>query len=146
MTEEIFVIALAVIVVLGAMVVAVVLMMNRFSQPEQQSVIGTLWHLEMWNIATGYQVDIRFLNTFVLGRVSVYDNIISRRPMETDPTISREHCMLYEQNGLLLAWNMSAVNPAAVNGYRLNAPRQIIPGDRIELGNSTFLITRVERI
>ena len=63
-----------------------------------------------------------------------------------DPTVSREHCLLYEQDGMLMVWNMSAVNPAVINGYRLNTPAQLLAGDRLELGNSVYLVTRVERI
>ena len=54
--------------------------------------------------------------------------------------------MLYEQDGMLLIWNLSAVNPTVLNGYRINTPQRIVPGDRIELGNSVFLVTSVERL
>lgn len=148
MDRELFWISLALIIIMGAMVIAVTVLIVNSGQPNRRrpSYTGTNWHVELWNISYGYQVELRFTNTCVLGRMSLYDNILGRRPMELDPTVSREHCMFYEQDGMLLAWNMSAVNPAVINGFRLNQPAQVLPGDRLELGNSVFLITRVERI
>lgn len=103
------------------------------------------WHVEMWNIYYGYRVELRFVSNIVLGRVMIQNHIVGRAPAEIDRTISREHCMFYEQDNMLLAWNMSAVNPMVINGHRNNIPVRLQPGDRMELGNSTFLITRVER-
>lgn len=147
MQTETFWIIISVIMVLGAMAIAATVLVMRNLQRDEGGYpnMGN-WHVELWNICYGYQVDMRFANTCILGRATLYDHVVGRRPLETDPTISREHCMLYEQDGMLLAWNMSAVNPAAINGYRLNQPVQVMPGDRVELGNSVFLVTRVERI
>jgi len=147
MNNQVFWITLIIVLLLGAMAIAAaILYVSAGRQERTMYPASTAWHVEMWNIRDGYQVDLRFFNTCVLGRMSLYDNIVSRFPPQTDPTISREHCMLYEQDGMLFAGNLSAVNPAAINGFRLNIPRQVIPGDRVELGNSVFLVTRVERI
>ena len=146
MGEEVFVILLAVILILGIMAVAIVILLAGKNRQELWAPESTEWHLEMWNIYYGYRVEIRFVNTFILGRISLYESVVGRVPYVTDETISREHCMFYDQNGLLLVWNMSAVNPAGINGHRLNIPREVMPGDRLEMGNSVFLITRVERI
>lgn len=148
MDRELFWIVLALIIIMGAMVIAAAVVVVNSGQYNRRRprYVGTNWYVELWNISYGYQVEVRFTNTYVLGRMSLYENITGRRPLEMDATVSREHCMLYEQDGFLLAWNMSAVNPAVVNGFRLNQPAQVLPGDRLELGNSVFLITRVERI
>lgn len=148
MDRELFWILLALIFIIGAMVLAAAILIINSWQPggRRAGYYGTNWYVELWNIAIGYQVEIRFTNNYVLGRLSLYDNIIDRRPLEMDPTVSREHCLLYEQDGMLMVWNMSAVNPAVINGYRLNTPAQLLAGDRLELGNSVYLITRVERI
>lgn len=145
MREEVFVVTLAVILIFGVMAVAIVILLASSKRQEPQGPAGSEWHLELWNIYYGYQVELRFVNTFVLGRISLFDNIVGSMPSMADETISREHCMLYDQNGTLLIWNMSAINPAGINGYRLNVPREVVPGDRLEMGNSVFLITRVER-
>ena len=148
MDRELFWILLALIFIVGAMAMAAAILIINSWQPggRRAGYHGTNWYVELWNIAIGYQVEIRFTNNYVLGRLSLYENIIDRRPLEMDPTVSREHCLLYEQDGMLMVWNMSAVNPAVINGYRLNTPAQLLAGDRLELGNSVYLVTRVERI
>lgn len=148
MDTELYWVVLALIIIFGVMMIAIAMIFvdSVPAYGRKHPYAGTNWYVELWNISYGYQVELRFTNTYVMGRMSLHDNIMGRRPMEFDPTISREHCMVYEQDGMLLAWNMSAVNVAMLNGYRLNQPAQIFPGDRLELGNSVFLITRVERI
>lgn len=131
----------ALIVVTTAVIVAALLSLrDRSPAPTFPG-----WHVEMWNICHGYRVELRFESSIILGRLTLRNYIVDQRSIEIDPSISREHCMLYEQEDTLLAWNLSAVNPMVVNGYRVNVPVCLQPGDRMELGNSTFLITRVER-
>lgn len=147
MTANMFWIVLAVVLLLGGIAIAAaILYVNNRHQDELAYPAAAVWHVEMWSIRDGYQVDYRFYNTCVIGRNTLYERIVGRYPSQPDTTVSREHCMLYEQNGVLYAGNLSAVNPAVINGYRLNIPTQLMPGDRLELGNSVFLITRVERI
>lgn len=147
MRADVFWILIAIIVTLGVMAIVISVLLMRSRQHDRGTgADGHNWHVELWNICYGYQVDLRFENTCVLGRAMLYDCMATRRIPEMDTTVSREHCMLYEQEGILLAWNMSVVNPAAINGFRINQPVQIMPGDRLELGNSAFLITRVERV
>lgn len=148
MNEQIFWISLAIMIILCAMAIGAAVVFMRTTKPEdnRNHYEMNLWHVEMWHIRYGYQVDLRFMNTCTMGRAALAQCIVRNHPSQIDPTISREHCMFYEQGGVLLAWNMSAVNPAVINGYRLNQPVQLMPGDRLELGNSVFLVTRVERI
>ena len=142
---EAFWIAVSVMLVFAAMAIAVMVLVMRLHQEEEtDDQSGENWYVELWNIRQGYQVEFQFANTCILGRLSLFEN--ASVPVQMDPTISREHCMLYEQDGALLVWNMSEVNPAAINGHRLNQPMQLICGDRIELGNSVYLVTRVERM
>ena len=146
MQGAVFWLVLILLIVFGAMAIAIAMLLTRADRNVRSTGYeSSSWRIELWNISNGYRVDLHFVNTCVLGRMSIYQNIVEGHPMEQDCTISREHCMLYEQDGMILIWNMSAVNPAAINGYRLNIPQQIVPGDRLELGNSVFLLTRVER-
>lgn len=138
-TIEIVLICTAVAVVL------VVLRDNRRGQNVVEESSGGAWFLELWHIRCGYRVNLMFANTAVLGRSSIYSHIVGTTSPELDATISREHCMLYEQNGAVWVWNLSTVNPTLLNGHRLNTPVQLLPGDRLGLGDSTFLVTRVER-
>ena len=147
MNTEVFWIILIVVILLGGMAIAAALLYAGSVRPDKELyAAATAWHVEMWSIRDGYQVDLRFLNTCVLGRMTLLNHMTGGHSRQPDPTVSREHCMLYEQDGMLFAGNLSAVNPAIINGYRLNIPRQLCPGDRMELGNSVFLVTRVERI
>lgn len=147
MEKVMYWIILILILILGAMAVAFTVLITHGRESDSANAsVTSYWHVELWNISQGYQVELRFINTFVFGRMSLYENITAGWPMEMDATISREHCLLYEQNGMLLAWNMSAINPAVINGYRILQPVHLMQGDRMELGNSVFLVTRAERI
>lgn len=133
----------ALVVICTALAVLLVSVLEDRRKEAQSIQMAGLWELELWNIAQGFQVDLIFSGSMTLGRSSLYSNVRGNLPAQVDTTISREHCMLYEQNGILLIWNLSSVNPAVINGCRLNSSRQIFPGDRLELGNSVFLVTRV---
>ena len=138
-------IIVALIVTVTTVIVAALLAMRGSADSLSLPPRTWGWYVEMWNIYYGYRVELRFASNIVLGRVVLQNHIVGRAPAEIDRTISREHCMFYEQDNMLLAWNMSAVNPMVINGYRSNVPVRLQPGDRMELGNSTFLVTRVER-
>lgn len=134
---------LAALVMTGTAVAAlVVVLRDRQEQPEWST--PGLWNVELWSIRDGFRVNLAFHSNAVLGRWDIYENASGPLPAEMDNSISRKHCLLYEQDGALWAWNLSEVNPAMINGYRLNTPRPLLPGDRMELGNSAFLVTRVE--
>lgn len=147
MNMEVFWILLIVVILLGGMAIAAAWLYAGASRQDKELYpAATAWYVEMWSIRDGHRVDLRFYNTCVLGRMTLLEHMSGGYPRQPDSTVSREHCMLYEQDGMLFAGNLSAVNPAIINGYRLNFPRQLCPGDRLELGNSVFLVTRVERI
>lgn len=145
MSHEIFWILLLMIVILGSMVAAVAILVLGEHRAQAPTRPSGAWRVELWNIRCGYCVQLKFENTYLLGRLDVIPPSPGPYSPEYDPTISREHCLLYDQEGMLLAWNLSAVNPTIINGYRLMEPHRILPGDRMELGNSVFLVTLVER-
>lgn len=146
MRQEVFWILLAMIVILGLMLIAISVMILRDRKTEEAMLQPAMWRIELWNILRGYRMELQFENTYVLGRSSIAAMNGTVQPYMLDNTVSREHCMLYEQDGQLYVWNMSVVNPTVLNGYRVNAPQRLMPGDRIELGNSVFLVTNVSRI
>ena len=129
-------IALVVVLVTAAIVVL-------FLIPDKQNDHQTSWYVEMWNIRHGYALQMQFASNIIIGRNSAYYWGTGAVPQEADITVSAEHCMLYEEDGLLLICNMSAVNPAVLNGHRINMPVALNAGDRLEMGRSVFLITRV---
>lgn len=132
---------LIVLMITSAVVITMLLLdaQERRKERERHSEYA-LWKLEMWNTAKGYCVHLQFQGSMVIGR----NELFPIGQQEQDITVSRQHCMLYEQQGLLLVWNLSAVNPANLNGYRLNAPQLLRTGDRLKMGSSVFLITRIE--
>lgn len=137
---------LALLILCGVAAIAALLVRQERSRGGNGWDTSVYWHVELWDIRSGCQIELRFPHTCVVGRYSLYENTVGNRTAEPDTTVSREHCMLYEHEGILLAWNMSAVNPACINGCRICQPTQLLPGDRLELGNSVFLVTRVERL
>lgn len=146
MRQEVFWILLAMIVILGGMLITIAIMVLGDRKNEDAMQPPTMWRVELWNILRGYRMELQFENTYIMGRASIAALNGTVQPYMVDNTVSREHCMLYEQDGQLYVWNMSVVNPTVLNGYRMNAPQRLMPGDRIELGNSVFLVTNVSRI
>ena len=134
--------AIAVIVIGTVAATAIVLILGNWNN-QNQSPTGRAgnWHIDLWNIRYGTKVSLRFASSIVVGRYDLYQ---ANWSVPVDHTISREHVLIYEQDGILWMWNMSAVNPAMINGHRLNAPIQLHPGNRLELGRSVFLITEVQ--
>ena len=136
---EIVAIAAAIVVILIAVsVLAVFLLFNEKKQPQ-----CGLWYVELWNICHGYVVQLQFSGHTIVGRTSLLYYASGPVPTVPDVTVSSEHCMIFDQGGTLLIHNMSAVNPAVLNGRRLDFPTELKPGDRLEMGKSVFLITRV---
>ena len=146
MTQWIVMIA-AIVVMCTALAVLVIVLCDRVRQNNiPPSYYSATWNVEMWNIGQGFCVNLVFSNNTILGRNVIYSACPNVPQQELDRCISREHCMIYEQDGAIWVWNLSAVNPATINGIRLNIPRPLLPGNRLGMGNSTFLVTRVERI
>lgn len=146
MNESVFWIILAILAVITVMAISAVVLVlaNRKAEDDEQPSTPR-WVVELWNAEYGYRVGFHFEEVCVLGRLSLCQNVIGDVPPVMERTVSREHCMLYVQNHQLLAWNMSAINPTKLNGYPLTSqPASVMPGDQIVMGNSTFLVTRVE--
>ena len=138
------VIIIAIVVVAAATIMVLLCYYDR--QNIGQSQYGQ-WNVELWNIQHGFRVNLEFNNSAVLGRYTLFNMVMQEHPqIEIDNAISREHVLLYEQDRALWGWNLSAVNPAMINGHRMNTAQRIVPGIRIELGNSVFLVTRVDYI
>lgn len=141
------VMAAAIVVICTALAVLLVVLWDARRQGNQTVLqYNTTWNVEMWSIGQGFCVNLVFMNNTILGRGIIYSTCQGLSQEEMDRCISREHCMLYEQEGTIWIWNLSAVNPATVNGMPLNVPRPLLPGQRLGMGKSTFLVTRVDRL
>ena len=129
------------VIITIAAIAIVVLLHDRTGQ--QEARWG--WHVELWNLQEGYCSRFDFDKTMVLGRYAFLRYSAGETAVKEDITISREHLLLYEQNENLLAWNMSEVNVAVLNGQQLTAPRPLTRGSRLKLGDSLFLVTCAEK-
>ncbi|MGO8957150.1 MAG: FHA domain-containing protein [Streptosporangiaceae bacterium] len=59
----------------------------------------------------------------------------------TDTTVSRWHaCLKREENGWLLT-DLGSTNGTRLNGWRVNAPITVGPGDLVSFGAATFVLT-----
>lgn len=128
-----------------AALIVLVLSERRLMRQEMRSH-SEVWKVELWNISHGYRVCFSFQNHCIVGREVLCNADSADGVGYLDQTISREQCMLYENAGVLCVWNLSNANCTVINGYRLNEPRQLLTGDRLGMGNSTFLVTRLEKI
>jgi hypothetical protein len=141
------VMAAAIVVICTALAVLVIVLWDWNKQGNMATpYYSSTWNVEMWSISQGFCVNLVFVNNTILGRNIIYSAYPNVPQEEIDRCISREHCMIYEQEGTIWVWNLSAVNPATINGVRLNVPHPLLPGNRLGMGNSTFLVTRVDRI
>ncbi len=54
--------------------------------------------------------------------------------------ISRLHCRLHVENGLVVVEDLESVNGTFVNGVRVRDTEIVRPGDRLSLGSLTFVV------
>ena len=144
MNMEWIIALMTVVLIVAGTAITVILILRNSNQQNQAYAPMVRWNIELWNIRYGYRINLVFSNSRTVGRYDLCGDESARAGAPLDTTISREHVLLYDQYGCIWIWNLSAVNPAMINGERLDAPRQIVPGQRLELGNSAYLVTRVE--
>lgn len=137
---------LAMAMVVGLTVIAAMAVLVRYEPSSPSTYSSGSWYVELWNVADGARIVMRFHQMVVVGRLSLYNNTVSPFIPQVDGTVSREQCMLYEENGALYVWNMSFVNPTAFNDQPLRQPMRLIPGSRLRMGYSTFLVTQAEYV
>lgn len=145
MSEEWIVTIISVVIICTAAAISIVIILSDGGRRDRQPIWNRRqWYLELWNIQYGYKVCLNFENSITLGRYNLHPGPYSNQAIPEDNTVSREHVLIYDQNGALWIWNLSTVNPAKINGFRLNEPQYVQQGKRLELGNSVFLITDVQ--
>lgn len=103
------------------------------------------WYVELWNVNENYGIHFVFPKSMVIGRYTLLKNTRCDVPVKEDTTISRNHILLYEQSSLLWMRNMSKVNMAVLDDHELVQPQQLRVGSRLKMGDSAFLVIRVEK-
>lgn len=58
-----------------------------------------------------------------------------------DPMVSRKHVIIRLDNGEFVAENLSAVNPASINGKHITEPSHLQEGDTLQVGNVALRFT-----
>jgi hypothetical protein len=71
---------------------------------------------------------------FTIGRELACDMTLA------DTTISRWHASLVRADGSWLLADLGSTNGTRVNGWRVNAPTPVVPGDLVSFGAATFVI------
>jgi pSer/pThr/pTyr-binding forkhead associated (FHA) protein len=56
-----------------------------------------------------------------------------------DPNVSRRHAEIKPSGGSWVIRDMGSTNGVHVNGQRVDAPKVLRAGDRIEMGTSTMI-------
>ena len=129
MSREWLIALIAIAVIVFSAVVAISILLDHFSQQDniELSQWGE-WNVELWNLQYGFRIDLEFQNTTIVGRYTLFTPEMQMHRIQIDNCISREHVLLYDQGGMLWAWNLSSVNPAMINDSSLDTPYRILPG------------------
>jgi pSer/pThr/pTyr-binding forkhead associated (FHA) protein len=54
--------------------------------------------------------------------------------------VSRLHCRLYLENGVVTVEDLESVNGTFLNGVRVRDIQMVLPGDRLTVGPATFVV------
>jgi len=61
-----------------------------------------------------------------------------------DPLVSRKHAVLRVSGGSVVAQDLGSRNGVLVNGVRIDGPRELVPGDKIRIGNQEIIIYKTD--
>ncbi len=83
-------------------------------------------------------------STAVVGQefVLLHDTVIGRDPTSTivvpDEYASKLHARVYADRGAFVLADQGSRNGTFLNGKRLSQPTELVPGDKIQIGTTTF--------
>ncbi len=123
--------------------VVLLLLRNRAHQEEESAPQERLY-LHLWNEHNQFLLRIPVDDQLTLGRRNLYQYLQEPITIPMDVTISREHIVLAARGGQILIWNLSEVNPVTINGHRVVDWTLLSAGDRLRLGNSSYMVYRIE--
>ncbi|HVK64976.1 MAG TPA: FHA domain-containing protein [Polyangium sp.] len=61
-----------------------------------------------------------------------------------DPLVSRKHAALVVGSNGVVAKDLGSRNGVLVNGVRIEGPRELVPGDKIRIGNQEIIIYKTD--
>ena len=117
---------------------------SSWDEPTLRQMQG--WYIELWDVDCGERYDAAFGGGLTLGRRMDGNRNRGFLAVGSDPTISREQCLLFTQGELLYLWNLSSVNPTRINGSVYPQPEQLYEGDRIAMGSRNYLVTSIVKM
>ena len=134
-------------IVIGTLIVYLRDREERITYESQETVplYAPKWVLELWDVGCGSCFRAGFDGGLTLGRGIPGRDVRGFLSIGQDVTLSREQCLLFEQNGIMYVCNLSKINATLLNGNELIQPEQIRVGDRIAMGGHSFLITILQR-
>jgi pSer/pThr/pTyr-binding forkhead associated (FHA) protein len=78
----------------------------------------------------------------------VGDFVIGRGPecqlAVDDPLVSRKHAVLRVTGAGVLAQDLGSRNGVLINGVKLDGSRDIVPGDKIRIGNQEIVVYKTD--
>ena len=90
-----------------------------------------------------YALSFVNLRTGRTDSVVLYDQlVIGRAPgdvgytVDSDPSVSKQHCMIFNSEGKLYLMDMQSVNHTYLNFNRINQPEPLNNNDIIKIGNT----------
>lgn len=78
--------------------------------------------------------------TAVLGRSVSQCNIV----VEGDPSVSKQHCRFYAQNGVCYVEDLNSHNHTFLNGIMLTAPAMLSAGDIVQVGMTKLKVIQLD--
>lgn len=111
-----------------------------------QTSLARSWHLDLYDMNSGWYLSKDFCGQVMLGRSSGNADSFWRMPLGAYPTISREQCIIYDRGGFLMVENVSSVNVTGINGYPLTKPFMLTKGCQLSAGGVDFYVAEVYRI
>jgi len=61
-----------------------------------------------------------------------------------DPLVSRKHAVFRVTGNAVIAQDLGSRNGVLVNGSRIEGPRELVPGDKIRIGNQEIIIYKTD--
>jgi len=137
--------------VIAAIVVLLILILRKKKHTEQEQVVlstvsenlkrhilggdGIKLNVEINDgRGTVTRTELTLISSLIMGRSDACDVYFD------DTRMSRQHCALEFEDGRLLIQDLQTTNGTFVNGSPVQARRQVQPGDKIRMGDTTLTI------
>ena len=102
-----------------------------------RDVVPTRFHVTLVNEENPEDKhEIELSNSIIIGRKPVCDIVL-----ENDKSVSRKHCRLFINEGLVYVEDMGSTNGTSVNDTKILEATEIRTGDAIAMGRKRFIVS-----